>query len=132
MINEIPVQTRREGVLKGAYIARKETQPLERIIIATGSELLLALKAADSLGYGTRVVSMPCMEAFERQSAEYKESVLPSSCQNRTAVEAGVSLSWGKYAKKFVCTDDFGFSADGGEIYKHFGLTAENVANVAK
>lgn len=132
MINEITVQTRREGVLKGAYIARKETQPLERIIIATGSELLLALKAADSLGYGTRVVSMPCMEAFERQSSEYKESVLPSSCQNRTAVEAGVSLSWGKYAKKFVCTDDFGFSADGSEIYKHFGLTAENVANVAK
>ncbi|MBR6389476.1 MAG: transketolase [Opitutales bacterium] len=132
MINEIPVQTRREGVLKGAYIARRETQPLERILIATGSELLLALQAADILGYGTRVVSMPCMEQFERQSAEYKESVLPSACKNRTAVEAGVSLPWGKYAAKFVGTDDFGFSADGKDLMQHFGLTPENVAAVAK
>lgn len=132
IINEIPVQTRREGAAKGAYIARKETRPLERIIIATGSELSLALKAADILGYGTRVVSMPCMEEFERQSAEYKEEVLPKACQNRTAVEAGVSLPWGKYASKFVGTDDFGFSADLPELMNSFGLTPENVANVAK
>lgn len=132
MLNEIPVQTRREGALRGAYVARRETQELERIIIATGSEVLLALKAADILGYGTRVVSMPCMEEFERQSEEYRESVLPKSCLNRTAVEAGVSLPWGKYASKFVGTDDFGFSADLPELMQAFGLTPENVAAVAR
>lgn len=132
LINEASVQTRREGVLKGAYIVRKETQPLERIIIATGSEVLLAMQAADLLGYGTRVVSMPCMEEFERQSKEYQEEVLPKACTNRTAVEAGVQLPWGKYAAKFVGTNDFGFSADGPELYKAFGLTPENVAAVAK
>lgn len=132
ILNEIPVQTRREGVLKGAYIARKETQTLERILIATGSELSLALKAADILGYGTRVVSMPCMEQFERQSDEYKEQVLPKSCTNRTAVEAGVALPWYKYASKFVGTNDFGFSADLPELMEAFGLTPQNIANVAK
>ena len=132
ILNAIPVNARREGTLRGGYIAYPETEALERIIIATGSELLLALEAAAILGKGTRVVSMPCMEVFDRQSEEYKKSVLPDHCDNVTAVEAGVSLPWHKYAKKFVCTDDYGFSADGPELMKFFGLTPENVAEVAK
>ena len=70
----------------------------------------------------TRVVSMPSMEIFERQSAEYKEEVLPSSCQNRIAIEAGVSLPWYKYAKKVVATDDFGFSADAPYLFEAFNI----------
>ncbi len=132
ILNAIPLNTRRQGTLKGGYIALPETEKLERIIIASGSELLLALEAAAMLGKGTRVVSMPCMEVFEKQSAEYKESVLPKNFDNVTAVEAGRSLPWYKYAKKCVCTDDYGFSADGPEIMNFFGLTAENVANVAR
>merc|ERR1712113_1159306 len=92
---------RREGALKGAYIAKKESADLDLIILATGSEVQHALKAAAELK-GARVVSMPCMEVFERQSAEYKESVLPSSCTKRIAMEAGVSDPWYKYASKVV------------------------------
>ena len=132
MLNGASAETRRNGTLKGAYIIKQETENLERVIVASGSEVLLALQAAEILGGGTRVVSMPCMEAFERQSAEYKKSVLPEFCTNVTAVEAGVSLPWFKYAKKCVCTDDYGFSADGPEIMKVFGLTPEGVATVAK
>ena len=70
MLNDIPVQTRREGVLKGGYIAVKETAPLTHILIGTGSELQLAIAAAKTLGAGTRVVSMPSTQRFDRQSAE--------------------------------------------------------------
>ena len=78
-LNEIPVELRREGVFKGGYVAKKEAAALEMILLASGSELQHALKAADELGPGTRVVSMPCFERFERQDAAYKESVLPDA-----------------------------------------------------
>ena len=90
-LNEISVSDRREGVLKGGYIARKETEELELIILASGSELSVAMEAANQLGNSVRVVSMPCMERFDRQDSEYRDSVLPKGFRHRMAVEAGVS-----------------------------------------
>eukprot|EP00567_Pseudictyota_dubia_P000028 CAMPEP_0197464330 /NCGR_PEP_ID=MMETSP1175-20131217/63966_1 /TAXON_ID=1003142 /ORGANISM="Triceratium dubium, Strain CCMP147" /LENGTH=766 /DNA_ID=CAMNT_0043000309 /DNA_START=74 /DNA_END=2372 /DNA_ORIENTATION=- len=118
----MPAAERRAGALKGAYIAKKETEDLDVIIIATGSEVQHALKAAESLP-GARVVSMPCMEAYERQSDEYKESVLPSSCTKRIAMEAGVTGLWYKYASKVVGVDRFGFSAPGDIVMKELGMS---------
>lgn len=117
---------RRNGALKGAYVAKKEKGPLELIILATGSEVPHALDAAADMP-GARVVSMPCMEVYERQSDDYKESVLPSSCTKRIAMEAGVSGLWYKYASKVVGVDRFGFSAPGDIVMKELGMTAENL-----
>lgn len=121
LLAKVPAQTKRLGTLKGAYVAKKEIGKLEKIVIATGSEVQWAMKAGE-IEATTRVVSMPSMEIFERQSAEYKEEVLPSSCQNRIAIEAGVSLPWYKYAKKVVATDDFGFSADAPYLFEAFNI----------
>jgi len=118
---------RREGALKGAYIAKKETEDLDLIILATGSEVQHALKAAADLP-GARVVSMPCMSVYERQSDDYKESVLPSSCTKRIAMEAGVSGLWYKYASKVVGVDRFGFSAPGDIVMSELGMTPENLS----
>jgi transketolase len=117
---------RRNGAMKGAYIAKKESGPLDLIILATGSEVPHALDAAAELP-GARVISMPCMEVFDRQSDDYKESVLPSSCTKRIAMEAGVSGLWYKYASKVVGVDRFGFSAPGDIVMKELGMTAENL-----
>ncbi|CEL92743.1 unnamed protein product [Vitrella brassicaformis CCMP3155] len=133
-LSEIPVNTRRQGVLKGAYVAKQETGDLEGIIIATGSEVQHATAAADTLGGGWRVVSMPCMERFDRQSEDYKESVLPSSCTNRIAIEAGVSGLWYKYvgpSGKIIGVDRFGFSAPGDIVMKELGMTPENIVETA-
>merc|ERR1712151_663929 len=118
---------RREGTLKGAYVAKKETEDLELIIMATGSEVPHALKASADMP-GARVVSMPCMELYERQSDEYKEEVLPSSCTKRIAMEAGVTGLWYKYASKVVGVDRFGFSAPGDIVMKELGMTPENLS----
>ena len=133
--DDIPVADRREGTLKGGYIAKKESGDLKCILIATGSELQHAMGAAGQLGDGVRVVSMPCFERFDRQPADYIESVLPSSCTARVAVEAGVSSTWGKYLGlqgKTVCIDRFGISAPGDTVMAELGMTADNVAQVAK
>lgn len=126
--DDMDYMARREGALKGAYIAKKETEDLDVIIIATGSEVQHALVAAKDMP-GARVVSMPCMELYERQSDDYKESVLPSSCTKRVAMEAGVSGLWYKYASKVVGVDRFGFSAPGDIVMKELGMTAENLAS---
>ena len=118
---------RREGTLKGGYIAKKETEDLELIIMATGSEVQHALAAAADMP-GARVVSMPCMEVFERQSEEYKESVLPAECTKRIAMEAGVTGLWYKYASKVVGVDRFGFSAPGDIVMEELGMTADNLS----
>merc|ERR1712127_1037102 len=118
---------RREGSLKGAYVAKKESGDLDLIILATGSEVQHALEAAKDMA-GARVVSMPCMELFERQSDDYKETVLPSTCTKRIAMEAGVSAPWYKYASKVVGVDRFGFSAPGDIVMAELGMTAENLA----
>ncbi len=134
-LNDIPVQARREGVLKGGYIAVKESAPLTHLLIATGSELQLAVAAAKTLGAGARVVSMPCTQRFDRQSAEYRESVLPSSCRKRVAVEAGVTALWHKYVGldgKVVGIDRFGLSAPAPTVFKELGITADAVVAAAQ
>ncbi|MEM8549589.1 MAG: transketolase [Verrucomicrobiota bacterium] len=132
---EVPVQTRRGGTLKGGYIALKESARLETILIGTGSELQHAMAAAKELGAGTRVVSLPCWERFEAQSAEYKEEVLPASCTKRISIEAGTTLGWAKYtglAGVALGVDRFGISAPGGTVMKELGMTAEAVIAAAK
>ena len=121
---------RREGTLKGGYVLVKESAPLEAIIIATGSEVQWAVEGAKGKP-GVRVVSLPCMERFDRQSAEYRESVLPASCTKRIAIEAGVSGLWWKYVGtqgQVIAIDRFGMSAPGNQVFKELGITAEAVA----
>ena len=135
LLSEIPVLTRREGAIKGGYIARKETSELKLILLSAGSELQHALKAADSLGTGTRVVSLPCFSRFNRQPADYRESVLPKSCRKRVAIEATVSSTWAPYVGLdgvILGIDRFGMSAPGGEVMKELGMTAEHVIAAAK
>lgn len=122
----MPAAERRAGAMKGAYIAKKETADLDLIIIATGSEVQHALEAAADMP-GARVVSMPCVELYERQSDDYKESVLPSSVTKRIAMEAAVTSAWYKYASKVVGVDRFGFSAPGDIVMKELGMSAENL-----
>ncbi|MDF2374793.1 MAG: transketolase [Verrucomicrobiales bacterium] len=133
--SSIPVKTRREGVFKGAYVAKEETGALTTILIATGSELQHAMNAAETLGGGVRVVSMPCMERFDRQSDDYKESVLPKACTKRVAIEAGVSGLWYKYVGSegaIVGIDRFGISAPGDTVMSELGMTPENLVAVVK
>ena len=134
-LNDIPVSARREGALKGGYVAVKETAALTHILIATGSELQYAVAAAKTLGAGTRVVSMPCTERFDRQSAEYRESVLPNACRKRVAIEAGVTVLWHKYVGldgKVVGIDRFGLSAPAPVVFKELGITAEALVAAAQ
>ena len=133
--DNIPISVRRDGVIRGGYIAKKESTELELILMATGSELQHAMDASEELGDGVRVISLPCFERFDRQSAEYIESVLPSGCTKRIAVEAGVSSTWGKYvgiSGKTVCIDRFGMSAPGDTTMEQLGMSAENIVKVAK
>lgn len=134
-LDSIPVETRRQGVLKGAYVAKQETAELDTILLSNGSELLLALEAAEQLGAGTRVVSMPSFEIFERQSEEYKASVLPTSCRKRVAIEAGVPDSWYRYVGldgKVVGLNRFGMSAPGSVVFNELGITTEALVSAAK
>jgi transketolase len=135
MLNEIDVKTRREGVARGGYIAKRETGKLDLILLSCGSELQHAMKAAGELGEGTRVVSMPCFERFDRQSAEYREEVLPSSCRRRVAIEAGVPHIWYQYVGldgKVIGLNRFGMSAPGDEVMKELGIDAAHVVEAAK
>jgi len=135
MLNEIPVADRRNGVLKGGYIAVKETGALTHILLASGSELQWALAAAKQLGSGVRVVSMPSFLRFDQQPKEYRDSVLPPDCRKRVAIEAGVTGLWSKYVGldgKAIGIDRFGLSAPGGTVMKELGITAENVIAAAK
>jgi transketolase len=134
-LNDIPLEARRQGALKGGYVAVKETAELTHILIATGSELQHALAAAKTLGGGVRVVSMPCTQRFDRQPAEYRESVLPSSCRKRVAIEAGVTAFWYKYVGldgKVVGIDRFGLSAPAAAGFKELGITADAVVAAAQ
>jgi transketolase len=135
LLKDIPVQVRREGVIKGGYVARKETAPLNLILMSAGSELQHALKAADALGPATRVVSIPCFARFDRQPQAYQSEVLPLSCRRRIAIEATVSSTWARYVGLDGVTigiDRFGLSAPGAEVMKELGMTAEHVLEVAK
>lgn len=131
----IPADTRRQGALRGAYVAVREQAPLECILLATGSELQLALEAARILGLGTRVVSMPSTQRFDRQPADYREAVLPSSCRRRVAVEAGVTGGWHRFVGldgHVVGIDRFGLSAPAPVAFRELGLTVEAVVAAAR
>jgi transketolase len=135
MLNDIPVSVRREGVLKGGYVAVKETAELTHILLSCGSELQWAVAAAKQLGAGVRVVSMPSFARFDAQSQEYRDSVLPPSCRKRVAIEAGVTGLWHKYVGldgKVVGIDRFGLSAPGNIAMKELGITTESVVAAAQ
>jgi len=122
---------KRAGSMKGAYVLVKETEELSSIIVAAGSEVSLAVEAAAKIGGGCRVVSMPCMETFERQDDAYKAEVLPNKAIT-TAVEAGVTLPWYKFADKALGVDSFGESAPAPLVFEAKGLTVDGlVAKVA-
>lgn len=126
-----------EKAMLGGYILREPKGTPDVILIASGSEVELIYKAADILsvqGYTARLVSMPCMELFEQQSSEYRESVLGSDIRARVSVEAGATQPWGAYVGLdgiSIGLDHFGASAKGGVLFKEFGFTAENVASAA-
>jgi transketolase len=129
----------REGVRRGGYVLREAAAGAPALIlVATGSELHLAVGAADALeaeGIPTRVVSLPCWERFEAQDQAYRESVLPPSVRRRVTVEAGVSMGWERYAGDegaIIGIDHFGASAPAGAIFAAFGFTVERVADVAR
>jgi transketolase len=126
---------RRRGVFSGAYIAVRETSPLEIILLSCGSELQVALEAAKTLGTGTRVVSVPCMERFERQDAAYREEVLPSECRKRVSIEAGISEPWFRFVGldgTALGINRFGLSSPGGTVLKELGMTADAVVRAAQ
>ncbi len=128
-------ETRRKGVERGGYVAHKESGELKLILLSCGSELQHAMVAAKELGEGTRVVSMPCFERFERQDAAYREEVIPSACRKRVAIEAGVSALWYKYVGldgKVVGVDRFGISAPGDIAMKELGIDAQHVIDAAR
>jgi transketolase len=135
ILNDVDLNARREGVRRGGYIAKRESEPLELIILSCGSELQHALTAANELGAGTRVVSMPCMERFNRESEEYREEVLPKNVRKRVAIEAGVPEIWYQYVGldgKVIGLHRFGLSAPGAEVMKEFGIDAQHVIDAAK
>ncbi|KGY10471.1 transketolase [Vibrio sinaloensis] len=126
------------NIAKGAYILKDCEGKPELILIATGSEVELAVEAAAQLtaeGKQVRVVSMPSTDAFDKQDAEYREAVLPSDVTARIAIEAGIADFWYKYVGfggKIIGMTTFGESAPAGELFKMFGFTTENVVNTAK
>jgi len=126
------------SIAKGGYILKDSDGTPDAIIIATGSEVGIAMEAAESLagkGKKVRVVSMPCADLFDAQDAAYREAVLPKAVRARVAVEAGVTGFWLKYVGldgRVVGIDRFGESAPGGALMKEFGFTAENVAKAVE
>jgi len=128
----------REGVRRGAYVVREATGSAQAILIATGSELHLAVAAAELLEAGgtpTRVVSMPSPELFGDQDATYRDEILPPSIAARVAIEAGVSFGWDRWAGSggaIVAMDRFGASAPAPRLFAEFGFTAERIAEIAR
>jgi transketolase len=134
-LSDIPVQARREGVLKGGYIAVREAGDLKAILLGAGSELQHAIAAAKQLGDGVRVVSMPSFHRFDHQPQSYKDEVLPPSCRKRVAIEAGVTDLWWKYVGldgKVVGINRFGLSAPGGKVMEVLGITPQSVIDAAQ
>ncbi len=126
-----------KSALNGGYILEDCEGTPEVLLIGTGSEVELCVKAKAALaeqGVNARVVSMPCIEEFEKQSPEYQEKVLPSSIKARVCVEAGSPYSWYKYAGdngEIIAMSTFGASAPAGKLFPHFGFTVENIVEKA-
>jgi transketolase len=129
--------TSAEGVKNGAYVLSDSQAKPDVILIATGSEVHLALAAQELLsskGVHARVVSAPCLEWFAHQTPEYRNSVLPSDVKARVSIEAGIALGWRELigdAGVSVSLEHFGASASAGILFKEFGFTPENIANAA-
>ncbi|GAA1376962.1 transketolase [Luteococcus sanguinis] len=127
-----------EGVLKGAYVLKDASAEPQLILIATGSEVALAIEAQKKLeaeGVPTRVVSMPSQEWFEEQDEAYKEEVLPKAVTKRLSIEAGIALGWAKYVGfegDSISIESFGASASGDVMFTELGFTVENVVDRAK
>ncbi len=128
-----------EGVAQGAYVLRDASNGKpDVVLIATGSEVQLALEAQEALeaeGVAARVVSAPCLEWFAEQDAAYRESVIPSGVRARVSVEAGIAMSWHKIlgdAGRAVSLEHYGASADYETLYREFGITTEAVVSAAK
>ncbi len=136
--NLAPMAGSSREALKGGYIIDDCEKTPEAILIASGSEVELAVKAKEALGkegINVRVVSMPCMDLFEEQSPEYKESVLPKSVRKRVAIEALSDFGWGKYVGldgASITMKSFGASAPYAKLFPHFGFTVEHVVEVVK
>jgi len=130
-VNDVPVKAK--GLRKGAYVVR-DTDKIDVLLIATGSEVGTALSAADILeekGIGVRVVSMPSTNLFEAQDAAYRDTILPPSVKKRVAIEAGASFGWHRYVGDegmVIGIDRFGASAPYKVLAEKFGFTAESVA----
>ena len=126
------------GLHKGGYVLAAEEGELQAIIIASGSEISLALEAREQLekqGVGTRVVSLPCWELFEQQDQAYRDQVLPPACKNRVAVEAAAPFGWERYvgnAGKTIGMQGYGASGPAGQLMEKFGFTVDNVVNTVK
>ena len=126
------------GITRGGYVLHDSDGTPELILIATGSEVAVAMQAAEALagkGRKVRVVSMPCVELFEQQDPAYRDAVLPPEVRARVAVESAATTGWYKYVGldgAVVGLDRFGESAPGGALMEYFGFTAENVVSVAE
>jgi transketolase len=126
---------KREGVRRGGYILVKETAPLETILLSAGSEVQLAVAAAQELGPGTRVVSLPCFERFERQPSVYRDAVLPPTCERRVSIEAGVTMGWQRWVGtkgRSIGIDRFGESAPGNLVLQNLGMTKDAVVTAVR
>jgi transketolase len=135
----LPHQARSETQLadirRGGYVLRDSVGAPTLILIATGSEVGLAMQAAERLGEGVRVVSMPSTDTFDRQDAAYREAVLPKACRRRIAIEAGVRDYWRKYVGldgAVIGIDSYGASAPAEQLYAHFGITVDAVVAAAQ
>jgi transketolase len=126
------------AITRGAYVLLETDGSPDIILIATGSEVALAMSAAEALaaeGIKARVVSMPCTDLFDSQDEEYREQVLPAAVTARVAIEAGVTASWWRYVGlqgRVIGLDRFGESAPAGELFEHFGFSTDNVVAIAK
>ena len=126
------------NVARGGYVLKDFGDNPAVILLATGSEVALALQAGEQLaqeGVAARVVSLPCLEWFEEQDAAYRESVLPASIRARVSIEAGLAMPWYRYlgdAGVAVSVETFGTPASGADNFAHFGFTVENVVAKAK
>ena len=136
--NLTPMAGSSRDALKGAYVIDDCEGTPEVILMASGSEVELAVKAKAELekeGQKVRVVSMPCMDLFEEQSEEYKESVLPKAVRKRVAIEALSDFGWGRYVGldgAYVTMKGFGASGPAAVLFEHFGFTVDHVVETVK
>ena len=127
-----------DGVARGAYVLKEATSAPKLILMATGSEVALAVQSAEALeisGVPTRVVSIPCFEWFNEQTQAYRDEVLPPSVKARVSIEAGISQGWRDYVGDqgaSVSLEHYGASASANTLFKEFGFNVENVVATAK